>query len=166
MRMFSPLVSLAMLAGCNDAKTPGPVYDASLTPPPSLSASPSPAPRLVIEPITQAYAEAHDLMGVGCTFSTVASKDNDWLVQTSDGDAHFRTGGALVHLTAPVKSGEAYELARARYDSDRFSLHITRGPGKERVLGEEYTEQDGSVSIRDKAGAELYRAKGTFGCGA
>lgn len=163
MRIQATIVALVLLSACDKAPQPGPVHDTSMTPPPSASV---PAvPKLEIQPITMQMAEKFDLSGAGCTFVAAGGKDGEWTAVTRDNEAWFMTGGKLIHLTAPMKPGEAYELARDRYDGEGYGMRIVKGPGPEKVMSEEYTEQEGSLSILDGSGAEVFQAKGILGCG-
>ena len=114
-----------------------------------------------------AMAAKFDLSGAGCTFVPVGGKDGEWAIVTIERDAWFMTGGALVHVTAQPKAGDnTHYLAYDRYDNAQFSLRITRGPGEERAVSEEYSEQESAVAILDASGTQVYHAKGTLGCGA
>lgn len=183
MRALAAMLVFLSLSGCGEAAAPGAGQAAQASAQPAASpeakagpVQPSASPaakaeavrpaQLVLEPVTQDYAAQNDLMGAGCTFSPPTSKADEWLIGTGFDDAHFKRGGALIRLKADMQSEDIGYLSRARYTGGGYVLLVKPGPGKPRVLGEEYMEQEAQVSIQDASGSTLYSARGTWGCGA
>lgn len=160
MRIRISFLAFTLLAGCGQGGNSSPGQDAS-----SPAASAATAARLEIQPITPAISEQNELGGAGCTFLAAGASDENWAVVTRDDNkAWFMTGGALVALHGPGNPDASTKPALDRYDSELYSLRIARGPGAQSSSGET-DQQEASVSILDKAGKELYQAKGTLTCG-
>ncbi len=158
MRTQSALAALFLLSACGKSSQPGPVQDASMTP------LPSEAP-FAVQPITPDVSEKSELGGAGCTFLAAGAREENWAVVTRDDNkAWFMTGGALVVLHGPGDPDASTRPALDRYDSETYSLRIARGPGAQKSSGDT-DQQEASVAIFDKAGKELYHAKGTLSCG-
>lgn len=161
MRTRLVLATLVLLSACGKGSQPGPVQDASMTPPPSAAAS---AAAFEVQPITPEVSEKNELAGAGCTFLAAGAKDENWAVVTRDDNkAWFMTGGSLVTLHGPGAADAETAPALDRYDSDLYSLRIARA-GAQKNSGDT-DRQEASISILDKAGKELYQAKGTLICG-
>ena len=157
MRYGISLIALTLLAACGKPSGAGPVQDASVTPPPSV------AP-IAVQPITPEISEKNELGGAGCTFFAEGAKDENWAVVTRDDNkAWFMTGGTLVTLHGPGDPDASTKPALDRYDGELYSLRIARS-GTPATSGDT-DRQEASVSILDKAGKELYQAKGTLTCG-
>ena len=76
------IFTLVLLAGCGDAKQPGPVQDGPPTPPPvrlrrasPAAATDAPPARLAPQDITMADIEKYDLSGMGCVFVPQGRKE-------------------------------------------------------------------------------------------
>ena len=132
-----------------------------MTPPPSASVS---AAAFEVQPITPAISDKYELAGAGCTFLAAGAKDEQWAVVTRDDNkAWFIAGGVLVTLHGPGNPDASSKPALDRYDSELYSLRITKD-GAQKSSGDT-DQQEASIAILDKAGKELYQAKGTLTCG-
>lgn len=155
MRFQVSILALSLLAACGQPSQPGPSQDASKAPAPAS---------LEVQPITPEISERYELAGAGCTFLAAGAKEENWAVVTRDDNkAWFMTGGALVTLHGPGEPNAATAPALDRYDSELYSLRIARS-GAQATSGDT-DRQDATVTILDKAGKELYQAKGTLTCG-
>lgn len=166
------VMGLALLAGCGEAKQPAPVHNGPPAESPAATsasaaaaaANGAPAARLAPQDITMADIEKYDLSGMGCVFVPQGRKEAVALLE--DGESQLKLNGALVRLPAGKDSRELDYGTRSYYSDGKLTLEIVPDPGKAISTGPEAQEQPATVTIRDGAGVEVYRATGIYECAA
>jgi len=157
MRMVA-LIPLALLAGCG--AEPEPDAPAEPVAQPSVS-----APVFAgLEEITFTDLEEHDLFGAGCSVIGPGGPGSLLFIAMEQG-AWFKTGGEIVGLDPDPKSAELPYLARDTYASGAFWAQLKPADEGE-VRGEEVTDYDGTLTIRDGEGAVLVAQESLIECGA
>jgi hypothetical protein len=157
------LLSLALLAGCNNGPTPeeqaakdardiAMVEAANEVRPPLKEVAP--------DPIMMSDIERYDLYGEACNYAPGTSFGTRVIARESD--AFLKVDGEVVRLAADPGSRELPAHSRTLYSGKEYSLRLAlNGDGAEPTEPGKY---EGTVTLRDEYGRTVYEGTGFAEC--
>ena len=114
------------------------------------------------EPILLPDIERYDLSGAACNFAPGTSFGTR--VVARENDAFMKIDGEVVRLAADPGSQELPMKSRTLYTGKDYTLRLAiDGEGEQ--AGGESVNYEGTVSVRDAWGREVYEGTGLAQCG-
>ena len=158
------IAGLLVVAGCDreptpeeqalaDARDVAMVEEANDAMPPLRQVTP--------EPILLPDIERYDLFGEACNYAPGTSLGTR--VVAREADAFVKIEGEVHRLAADPGSRELPMHTRTLYNGKQYSLRLTMEP-QESAAGEETTDYEGSVILRDQWGRVVYEGTGLAQC--
>jgi len=110
--------------------------------------------------------EQHDISGAACNYAPGTSLGTRAIAR--EGDAFVKVEGEVLRLAADSGSRELPARSRSIYDGREYSLQLAVS-GEAQTAGEgdandEVTNREGTMSLRDRWGREVYRGTGLVQC--
>jgi hypothetical protein len=165
MRGFSAVAALLLLAGCGEAISPEEQALQDERDVAMVEAANNVAPplrQITPEPITPADMERYDLFGESCNYAPGTSLGTRIIARESD--AFFKVGGEIVRLAADAGSRGLPERTRSLYSGKEYALRLTINNEGEPAPSGAAVNYEGSVSVRDAHGREVYEGTGLAQC--
>ena len=117
------------------------------------------------EPILYPDIEENDLSGEACNYAPGTSLGTRVIAR--EVDAFVKIDGDILRLAADPGSHELPARTRSLYDGREFSLRLeVEGDGEETADDTERTDLQGTISLRDRWGREVYNGVGLVQCSA
>jgi hypothetical protein len=165
MRGLSAVAALLLLASCGEEISPeeqalqderdvAMVQAANDVAPPLRQVTP--------EPITAPDIERYDLFGETCNYAPGTSLGTRVIARESD--AFFKLEGEIVRLAADPGSRELPARTRTLYSGKEYSLRLTIDGEGEPAPSGAAVNYEGSVTVRDAHGREVYEGTGLAQC--
>ncbi|OBX20190.1 hypothetical protein A9995_00155 [Erythrobacter sp. QSSC1-22B] len=141
---------------------------------------------VTLDPLTLADVEAHEMIGVGCSFlpdegaGERSGDDGDEALAIAMGDAAYAKSGGEVMRLAPDRGSAANPFGtQTKYDGREFTMQLDLAPSVEEQatadaaaepaegvqVGMETMAYDGRMTLTDGRDRVVYRADGTLRCG-
>lgn len=158
------LLSALALAACGSDPTPEEKARSDAAASAEIrAANVPPAIPVTLEPIAYADIEAHELIGIGCSFAL--SRDADAAMAVTMADAGYvKQDNEIQRLAPDMGSAEMPFGTRSNYDGTAFGLElIMRGDGE--AIGGETMLYDAALTLRDGRGRVVYQRDGVARCG-
>ncbi|MGC1270927.1 MAG: hypothetical protein WA842_10070 [Croceibacterium sp.] len=158
------LLSFVALSGCGQGLSPEEqalqderdialVEQANAAGPPAREISP--------EPIGAPDIERHDLSGQACNYAPGTSLGTRVIAR--EADAWMKIDGEMVRFAADPGSREMPGDTRSLYNGKTFALQLAvSGEGKPAGTGT--TDYEGTITLRDAWGREVYEGSGLAQC--
>ena len=118
------------------------------------------------EPIGFDDIEQHDISGVACNYAPGTSLGTRAIAR--EVDAFVKVEGEVLRLAADTGSRELPSGSHSVYDGRQYSLRLdVAGDGEPAGEGQAagVTNYEGTMSLRDSWGREVYRGTGLVQCG-
>jgi hypothetical protein len=165
MRRLLPalIVPAALLAACGDQVTPEEQAmkdqrDVAMVE--RANAAAPPVQDITPEPISPADMERHDLYGAACNFAPGTSFGTRVIAR--DADAWMKIKGDMVRFAADPGSRELAAGVRSLYSGKAYAVQLAiKGEGKVAGQSKDY---EGTVTVRDAYGREIYEGTGLTRC--
>ncbi len=117
------------------------------------------------EPIQFEDIEANDMFGLACSYAPGTSLNTR--VVAREEDAFMKIEGEVLRFAADPGTRELAAGTRSHYLGREYSLRLQiEGEGRPARNATEVTEYDGTVSLYDRWGREIYSGSGSVQCGA
>lgn len=122
---------------------------------------PPPLRHITPQPIMAPDIERYDLFGQACNYAPGTSLGTRVIAR--EADAFFKLDGQVVRLAADPGSRELPERTRTLYNGKTYSLRLSiDGEGEPTPSGA--VNYEGTVSVRDAHGREVYEGTGLAQC--
>lgn len=117
---------------------------------------------IVPDPILYPDIEANDIYGISCAYAPGTSLGARVIAR--EADAFMKIEGEIVRFAADPGARELPFSTRSLYNGREFSLRLDiNGDGTS--SGEEVTEYEGTMTVRDRWGRVVYTGTGLAQCG-
>jgi len=119
------------------------------------------------EPIRFDDIEQHAMTGAACNYAPGTSLGTRAIAR--EGDAFVKLDGEVHRLAADTGSGELPAGTRSLYDGREYSLRLSvsaDGQAREDRQNGGTANYQGTMSLHDRWGREVYRGTGLVQCGA
>jgi len=168
MRRHLPAVAMFLfataLAGCGQNMTPEEQAmqdERDIAMVERANASAPPVREVLPEPIGYPELERYDLMGTACNYAPGTSFGTRVIAR--EADAYVKINGEMVRLAADPGSRALPAGSRSLYSGKTYSLQLgIAGEGKPAGTSADY---EGTVTLRDSWGREVYEGTGLARCG-
>ncbi|WP_347303898.1 hypothetical protein V5740_04565 [Croceibacterium sp. TMG7-5b_MA50] len=160
MRRFAPFTAMllaTMLPSCVAEPTPEEAAaeaDREVAIVEQANRAPPPARQIVPDAISAPEIMRHQLTGAGCSYAPGTSLGARVIARKQD--AWMKLDGKLVRFAADPGAGQLAAGSWNRYLGAGYELQLTLADGER--------HRDGTVSLRDAHGREVYRGTGTAQC--
>lgn len=120
-----------------------------------------PAREISPEPIGAPDIERHDLFGQACNYAPGTSLGTRVIAR--EADAWMKIDGEMIRFSADPGSRELPGGTRSLYSGKSFALQLAVS-GDGNPAGQETTDYEGTVTLRDAWGREVYEGSGLAQC--
>jgi hypothetical protein len=163
MRKAMTVAALLALAGCDREPTPEEQALADARDVAMVEAANDvmpPLEQVTPEPILLPDIERYDLYGEACNYAPGTSLGTR--VVAREADAFVKIDGEVHRFAADPGSRELPMRTRTLYNAKEYSLRLAMEPEGE--AGDETTDYEGTVTLRDQWGRVVYEGTGLAQC--
>ncbi|ABC63252.1 hypothetical protein [Erythrobacter litoralis] len=126
-----------------------------------------PAEEISLDAIDFADIEQADIFGAGCNFLRPrVSGRSDLLFIGMEDIGAIKLNGRLQRLAPDKGSTKLPYLGWTKYDGTTHSVRLSLNERSGRQTGEEVTDYNGSITLRDGRDRIVFEDRGTVQCGA
>jgi len=157
------LLSLALLAGCNNGPTPeeqslSDARDVAMVE--AANDAKPPLKEVTPEPLLMPDIERYDLFGEACNYAPGTSLGTRVIAR--EADAFVKVDGEVQRLAADPGARELPMHTRTLYSGKDYSLRLALNGESEEPAGA--GDYEGSVTLRDAYGRVVYEGTGLAQC--